>query len=165
MSTAVKSNPKLWELSKEMACKEGGLCKHSARKMQWAVRYYKKKGGGYKGGKKDDTSLSLWSKQNWGTSSGKKSEGKRRYLPNQTWKMMTPDQVRRANATKKRGHSKGKQFVGLPPDVKVLRKITSLVDFILNKVEDVEDIEDKKKKARIKRIVNSIIKQVKEYQR
>ena len=43
---AVKNNPKLWKRSVREACAEARLCKHSARKMQWATKRYKSLGGG-----------------------------------------------------------------------------------------------------------------------
>ena len=57
-SVAVKKNPKLWAEAKERACSEGKMCKHSARKMQWATRYYKEHGGTYEGSKSRDNKLS-----------------------------------------------------------------------------------------------------------
>ena len=79
MATAKKTNPALWAKAKSQAkARMGG--KHSARAMQLAVKIYKKAGGGYRGSKSGKNKLSKWSKQKWRTSSGKKSEGKRRYL-------------------------------------------------------------------------------------
>ena len=49
---AKKANPRLWEKAKKKACTQGKLCKHSARKMQWATNWYKRNGGKYIG-KKD----------------------------------------------------------------------------------------------------------------
>lgn len=112
-----RSNPTLWERSKKKACSQGGLCKHSARKMQWAVQYYKKHGGKYEGPRSASNSLARWTRQRWRTSSGKKSDGVRRYLPDAAWKHLTPSEVRRTNAAKARGYSQGKQWVRQPRDV------------------------------------------------
>jgi hypothetical protein len=80
MSVAKKSNPALWERAKSQAkARMGG--KHSARAMQLAVSIYKKAGGKYKGAKTSSNKLAKWTKEKWTTSSGKPSEGKRRYLP------------------------------------------------------------------------------------
>jgi hypothetical protein len=112
-----RTKPALWETSKKMACTRGGLCNHSARKMQWAVNYYKRNGGGYRTSKSPQNSLVRWTRQRWRTSSGKKSNGVRRYLPDKAWKHLSPSEIRRTNATKARGYSKGKQWVKQPRDV------------------------------------------------
>lgn len=119
---AVKRDPALWERAKRAACTQGGLCKHSARKMQWATRYYKAHGGRYVGKRSASNKLTRWGKQRWRTSSGRKSAGKRRYLPDKAWRALSPAQVRAANRTKRRGHSRGKQYVRNPPDVARISK-------------------------------------------
>ena len=113
----MRTNPKLWEQSKKAACSKGGLCKHSARKMQWAVIHYKKHGGRYIGAKSHNNKLVRWTRQRWRTSSGRKSNGIRRYLPDSAWKHLSPIQVRRTNAAKAKGFAKGKQWVKQPKDV------------------------------------------------
>ena len=119
---AIKSNPRLWERAKRAACSQGKLCKHSARKMQWATSWYKSHGGRYKGKKSSSNRLVKWSRQKWRTSSGKKSLGKRRYLPDKAWRALTPSQRRRANASKRKGFSKGRQYVRNPKDVAKVSK-------------------------------------------
>ncbi len=119
---AVKSNPKLWQRAKQKACSQGKLCKHSARKMQWATSWYKSHGGKYKGPKSSSNRLVRWGRQKWRTSSGKKSGGKRRYLPDKAWKALTPAQKRSANRTKRRGYSRGRQYVRNPSDVARISK-------------------------------------------
>ena len=114
---ATRTNPALWEAAKAAACREGNMCAHSARKMQWAVRYYKDCGGGYVGQRKASNSLHRWTRQRWRTSSGRKSEGRRRYLPDAAWAHLTPSQIRRTNAAKARGHREGRQWVPQPRDV------------------------------------------------
>jgi len=91
--------------------------KHSARAMQLAVKIYKKAGGGYSGTKSSSNKLSKWSKQKWRTSSGKKSEGKRRYLPDKAWKALTAKEKSATNAAKASGNKKGKQFVKQPKKI------------------------------------------------
>lgn len=115
--SAQRTNPQLWNESKKRACTVGGMCKHSARKMQWAVNDYKRRGGGYKGPKRTSNKLSRWTKQRWRTHSGKRSDGVRRYLPDAAWSKLTPDQIRRTNASKRRGFKLGKQWVKQPTDV------------------------------------------------
>lgn len=117
MSVAVKRNPSLWEESKKLACSEAGLCLHSARKMQWAVRHYKQNGGTYAGRKERHNKLRRWTREKWRTHSGKRSEGKRRYLPSKAWDKLTPSQVRRTNRSKRKGFARGKQYVAQPKDV------------------------------------------------
>lgn len=115
--SAIRTDPKLWESSKKRACTVAKMCKHSARKMQWAVHDYKRRGGGYKGPKRVSNKLARWTKQRWRTHSGKPSEGVRRYLPDAAWSKLSPDQIRRTNASKRRGFRKGKQWVKQPSDV------------------------------------------------
>ena len=117
MTVAKKTNPALWERAKKAACSKGGLCKHSARKMQWATRYYKQHGGRYSGKRRADNSLTQWGKQKWRTSSGKKSGGRLRYLPDAAWRKLTASEKRRTNAAKKRGYARGKQYVRQPKDI------------------------------------------------
>ena len=114
---AVKTDPELWAEAKRKACEDAKLCKHSARKMQWATKYYKKEGGKYEGPKRRDNKLATWSRQDWTTSSGAKSEGRRRYLPKEAWDALTPDQIRRTNEAKAKGFRKGRQWVKQPKDV------------------------------------------------
>jgi|TARA_R100000900_G_scaffold51817_1_gene41438 hypothetical protein len=116
MATAKKTKPALWARAKAQAkARMGG--KHSARAMQLAVKIYKKAGGGYRGSKSSSNKLTKWGKQKWQTSSGKKSEGKRRYLPKKAWKALTAKEKSATNAAKARGNKKGKQFVKQPKSI------------------------------------------------
>jgi hypothetical protein len=72
---AKKLDPILWEQAKRQACIDAKLCAHSARKMQWATRRYKKLGGRYEGPKSKKNLLSQWTKQDWGQASLPSSEG------------------------------------------------------------------------------------------
>ena len=117
MSTAVKKNPGLWKrivANVKAGSKGGDASEWSARKAQLAVALYKKSGGGYQGKKSSSNSLSKWTKQKWTTSSGKPSEGKRRYLPEKAWKALSPSQRNATNQAKAQGNQKGKQFVSQP---------------------------------------------------
>lgn len=113
MAVAKKTNPALWARAKAQAKSQMGG-KHSARAMQLAVKIYKKKGGGYRGSKSSSNKLSKWSKQKWRTSSGKPSEGKRRYLPDAAWKSLSAKEKAATNKAKAEGKKKGKQFVSQP---------------------------------------------------
>lgn len=117
MSVAKKTHPRLWESAKRRACADAGLCLHSARKMQWATRYYKSHGGGYADGRSKSNRLSRWSAQKWRTQSGAPSRGRLRYLPDAAWRALTPEEARRTNAAKRRGAARGKQYVPQPADV------------------------------------------------
>ena len=116
MAVAKKTNPALWARAKAQAKSQMGG-KHSARAMQLAVKIYKKKGGGYRGAKSSSNKLSKWSKQKWRTSSGKPSEGKRRYLPDKAWKSLTASEKAATNRAKAKGNKKGKQFVKQPKSI------------------------------------------------
>lgn len=116
MSVAVKTNPKLWALSKRRAVgRLGG--KHSARAMQLAVGLYKKSGGGYSGAKSANNALAKWTSQKWTTSSGKPSEGKRRYLPKKAWQSLNESEKKQTNQAKAQGNKQGKQFVSQPKKI------------------------------------------------
>ena len=64
--------------------------------------------------KNPQQSLKDWSAQNWRTSSGKPSKGKRRYLPDAAWKSLSPAEKAATNAAKRKGMKAGKQFVKQP---------------------------------------------------
>ena len=126
MAIAKKTNPALWDRAKAQAKSQMGG-KHSARAMQLAVKIYKKKGGGYRGAKSSSNKLSKWSKQKWRTSSGKPSEGKRRYLPDKAWKSLTASEKAATNRAKAKGNKKGKQFVKQPKNIaQKVRKYRSI---------------------------------------
>lgn len=113
---ANKTNPKLWEAAKrEAKAKMGG--KHSARAMQLAVAIYKKKGGKFDGKKSSENSLAKWTRQEWRTSDGSKSEGKKRYLPDKAWDAISPAEKAATNRAKAEGDKKGKQFVKQPDKI------------------------------------------------
>ena len=110
-----RTNEKLWEQAKAQAkSKMGG--KHSARAMQLAGKIYKEKGGGYTGEKTAaQKSMSKWTKEDWGTKSGKPS-GKtgERYLPKKARDALSPTEYAATTRAKREGTAKGKQFVAQP---------------------------------------------------
>ena len=67
---------------------------------------------------KSQKSLKKWTAQKWRTSSGKKSNGKRRYLPEAAWNALTAA----TNAAKAKGNKKGKQHVKQPKVVAAIAR-------------------------------------------
>jgi hypothetical protein len=122
MSTAKKSNPGLWKrivASVKSGSKGGRPGQWSARKAQIAVKRYKDAGGGYSGKKSSSNSLSKWTKEKWGTKSGKPSlETGERYLPEAARKSLTPSEYSRTSRAKRLGMAMGKQFVPQPKGIK-----------------------------------------------
>ena len=59
-------------------------------------------------------SLKRWTEQDWKTSDGKPSEGKKRYLPAKAWDALSPAEKKATNAAKAAGNKAGKQFVKQP---------------------------------------------------
>jgi len=117
-----RTNEKLWEASKAQAkAKMGG--KHSARAMQLAGKIYKKKGGSYSGEKTESQkSLTKWTKEEWGTKSGKPStQGPKatgeRYLPKKAREALSKEEYARTSAKKREDTKKGKQFSKQPESV------------------------------------------------
>ena len=116
---AKKSNPGLWKrivANIKASGKGGDPGEWSARKAQLAVQRYKKSGGSYSGPKKE-TSLSKWTKQEWTTSDGKPSEGKKRYLPKKAWSALSASEKAATNRAKAQGDKAGKQFVYQPEKI------------------------------------------------
>lgn len=71
---------------------------------------------------KPQQALTAWTEQNWRTSDGEPSRGKKRYLPDAAWKDLTPAEKAATNRAKKKGDGgrKGKQHVAQPK--KIARK-------------------------------------------
>ena len=119
--TAEKSDPLLWEKVKRQvtaAAKGGRKGQWSARKAQLAVQEYKRRGGGYKGAKLKDNSLTAWTREEWGTRSGRKStETGERYLPKKARQALSGEEYRRTSAKKRADARQGRQFSKQPKDV------------------------------------------------
>ncbi len=64
--------------------------------------------------KPSQTSLKRWTAQNWTTSDGSPSKGKKRYLPEAAWKALSPAEKAATNRAKAEGNAKGQQFVAQP---------------------------------------------------
>jgi hypothetical protein len=126
MSSATKSDPAKWKrivASVKASGKGGSPGQWSARKAQLATLRYKQSGGGYKGPKKADNSLSKWSKEDWGTKSGKPStQGSEatgeRYLPRAARAKLTPAEYGATTRAKREGMKQGKQFVPQPKSIR-----------------------------------------------
>lgn len=67
--------------------------------------------------KKSQESLKKWTEQEWRTSDGKPSKGKKRYLPSAAWEALSPAEKRATNKAKAAGNKKGKQFVAQPKKI------------------------------------------------
>jgi hypothetical protein len=91
----------------------------SARKAQLLAAEYKKAGGGYSGSKTGaQKSLSKWTKEKWGTKSGKPSlKTGERYLPKKARESLTAKEYAATSRAKRAGMSKGKQFVAQPKKI------------------------------------------------
>ena len=113
MAIAKKRDPKKWAAAKAKALRKMG--KHSARAMQLATKYYQEAGGTYSGKKKKSNKLAKWSKEKWGTKSGKPS-GKtgERYLPKKAIKALSSKEYAATTRAKRKGTAAGKQFVKQP---------------------------------------------------
>ena len=126
MTSAVKSNPEKWKriVSQVKASGKGGKPgQWSARKAQLATQKYQSSGGGYKGPKKADNSLSRWTSEDWGTRSGKPStQGSEatgeRYLPRRAREKLTASEYAATTRAKREGMRQGKQYVPQPESIK-----------------------------------------------
>jgi len=115
--TAKKLDPSKWEAAKSKAkAKMGG--KHSARAMQLATKYYKDAGGRYSGAKSNSNKLAKWTKQDWGTKSGKPSgQTGERYLPKTARQALTAKEYAATTRKKREDTAKGKQFSKQPQQI------------------------------------------------
>lgn len=95
----------------------------SARKAQLVAQAYKKAGGGYTGSKsKKQKSLSKWTKEEWGTRSGKPStQGPKatgeRYLPKKARQALSKKEYASTSAKKRSDTRAGKQFSKQPKSI------------------------------------------------
>lgn len=107
--TAKRDNEELWEYCKDEAVTKMG--KFSARAMQYAVKLYKERGGGYVGQKSKENSLVKWTKEDWGYT-GK--EGHSRYLPKKAREHLTVGEKIATDRAKNKGTKEGRQWVKQP---------------------------------------------------
>lgn len=127
MSTAKKSDPAKWKrivAAVKAGSKGGDPGQWSARKAQLAVQRYKKAGGGYKGSKSSSNSLSKWTKQKWGTASGKKSKdtGEAYFPQAAVAALKKAGKYQKATSQKRAATKAGKQFSRYSPDIQRIVK-------------------------------------------
>lgn len=72
--------------------------------------------------KKSQKSLKDWTSQDWKTSDGSPSKGKKRYLPAAAWGALSPAEKAATNKAKAAGNRAGKQFVKQPSKIAVKTK-------------------------------------------
>ena len=122
-----RTNEKLWKrivASVKAGSKGGRPGQWSARKAQLAGKKYKAAGGGYSGEKtKAQKSMTKWTKQDWGTKSGKNSiRGKNatgeRYLPKAERNKLTKAQYAATTRKKRADLAKGKKVSQQPKKIK-----------------------------------------------
>ena len=120
------TNPQLRERIKNriLAGGKGGRPgQWSARKAQLLAQAYKKAGGGYTGSKtKKQRSLSKWTKEDWGTRSGKPStQGPKatgeRYLPRRARQALSAKEYAATSAKKRQDTKAGRQFSKQPKKI------------------------------------------------
>ena len=125
MPSKSKSSPKTYtkpELREKIKAevlagdKGGKPGQWSARKAQMVAHEYEQEGGGYKEPPNEQQqSLKEWGDEHWTTVDGKPAvheDGKTaRYLPEEAWANLTPEQRRATNRKKLEGSEHGEQFV------------------------------------------------------
>ena len=67
--------------------------------------------------KKPQKSLKDWTSQEWTTSDGSPSKGKKRYLPKKAWQNLSKGENAATNRAKAKGNKAGKQFVKQPKKI------------------------------------------------
>jgi hypothetical protein len=107
-----RDNEQLWDDCKAEAISQMG--KFSARAMQYAVKLYKERGGGYIGKKSDQNSLVKWTKEDWGYT-GEPLHS--RYLPKKARLHLTVGEKIATDRAKNKGTKEGKQWVKQPPRI------------------------------------------------
>jgi hypothetical protein len=120
------TKPELRERLKDQVMRSGDGGKPgqwSARKAQILAKKYEEKGGGYSGGKtKSQKSLSKWTKEDWGTKSGRPSiQGPKatgeRYLPKSARESLSSKEYAATSAKKRQDMRSGKQFSSQPKSI------------------------------------------------
>ena len=111
-TTAKRTDEPLWNAAKRAALEKMG--KFSARAMQYAVKLYKERGGGYVGAKTTDNGLVRWTKEDWGYTG---EPGHSRYLPKAAREHLTVGEKIATDRAKNLGTKQGKQWVKQPPRI------------------------------------------------
>lgn len=121
-ATAAKTDPALWKrivARVKRGAKGGDAGEWSARKAQLATAEYKKAGGGYRGRKGADNHLAQWTREDWGTKSGKPSgETGERYLPRRARAALSDKDHAATTAKKRRDTKAGRQHSRQPEAVR-----------------------------------------------
>ena len=121
-----RSNEALWKriVARVKAGSKGGSPgQWSARKAQISGKEYRKAGGKYNGAKtKAQKSMSKWTKEKWGTKSGKNStQGSKatgeRYLPEKARKSLSSEEYSATSKKKREDTKKGKQVSKQPKKI------------------------------------------------
>lgn len=119
--TARRTRPALWnEVVREVTAgsKGGRPGEWSARKAQLAVALYKAAGGGYVGAKSPKNSLARWTRERWGTKSGRASLATgERYLPAAAIAALSDAEYAATTRAKRAGLRRGEQFTPQPPGI------------------------------------------------
>ena len=118
--TVQRTNPALWERVKRQvkASAQGGPPgKWSARKAQLSVAKYKAAGGGYRGKRDPNNSLTKWSREKWDYISSNSKQKYGRYLPEVVRKNLSKSTQSAENRSK--GYRHG-QWVPYSQEVKSL---------------------------------------------
>lgn len=117
-TSAKRDDPELWERVKAKVTrgtKGGKAGQWSARKAQLAVAEYQRLGGGYLGPKSPRNALAKWTREKWGTKSGKASlKTGERYLPKAAREALTPQEYAETTRAKRAGLRRGEQFTAQP---------------------------------------------------
>lgn len=121
-----RTNERLWKrivAAVKAGDKGGKKGQWSARKAQLATRRYQKSGGGYTRSRSaGQKAQAKWTKENWGTKSGKPStQGKKatgeRYLPKKARDALTKKEYAATSAKKRKDTKAGKQFSKQPKKI------------------------------------------------
>ena len=122
-----RTDQSLWEKIKKRITagdKGGNPGQWSARKSQMSVLEYKKEGGGYKGSKMMNNSLTKWTNQDWRTKSGKKSsETGERYLPSKAIENLSSKEYAETSRLKRKAMKEGEQFSKQPKKIAEKTKV------------------------------------------
>ena len=146
MSTATRSDPKLWELVKQKLLRSGDG-KWNARKAMLAVQEYKRRGGKYIGKRKSDNSLTKWQKEDWNYIDGDKNS---RYLPAKVRSKLT-DKEKIAEKRRKAGR-KG-EWIPYTPSVNEKMRKAGIYDFSKSKRTSTKQTATSTSKVSLRRTV------------
>lgn len=125
------TQPELREKIKEavLAGDKGGRPgQWSARKAQLVAHEYVAEGGTYKHPRNEaQEHLKQWGDEKWHTADGKpaiQGDTTHRYLPDEAWKELSPEEKKATDEKKARGSREGRQFVANTKKAKEARKHT-----------------------------------------